>query len=362
MYDQKNYNNTPSATSSQESGFGPSPCATPGSATILESGQAVARASLSHRQVKQMGLMTSGTCGQLSNISSASADLQLSLENKLRARTQILGSTLYKMTWKPWVTPSGRSRSRLRASVRRTSETDCTGLEKGWPTPQAFDSTGGGQPRPLRYKGTAPSEAGNTRNPESMGSYRGDLKDYAGMVAGYPTPTRNDPIRRPAQDFAKTPNMTLNHVAVLSGWPTPVANDDNKSPEAHLAMKQRMGERDGSNANRTAITSLQVMAKYVESDWVTPSARDWKDTPGMSTSGVDPDGSSRQRIDQLPRQAAQMDFGAIATGSPSAMGKSARLNPALSRWLMGIPPSWDDSAPTAMPSTRSKPKNSSGRG
>jgi hypothetical protein len=44
-------------------------------------------------------------------------------------------------------------------------------------------------------------------------------------------------------------------------WPTPTANDDNKSVEAHLAMKQRMGERDGSNANRTAITSLNVKVK-----------------------------------------------------------------------------------------------------
>lgn len=44
-------------------------------------------------------------------------------------------------------------------------------------------------------------------------------------------------------------------------WPTPVAQDDQKSPEAHLAMKLRMGERDGTGANRTAITSLTVMAK-----------------------------------------------------------------------------------------------------
>ena len=264
--------NSPSVISSPVLVSGASPYATPDGQTIDQCGQARVLASLSHRQAKQMGLTTSGTSGPHSTISSASADLQQSLENRLRARTQTLGSTLYKLTWKPWVTPSGRSRFRLRASVRRTSETDCTGR------------------------------------------------------------------------------------------PTPVANDDNKSPEAHLAMKQRMGERDGSGANRTAITSLQVMAKYVESGWVTPSARDWKDTPGMSTTGIDPDGSSRQRIDQLPRQAAQMDFGAIATGFHSAMGKSARLNPALSRWLMGIPPSWDDCAPTATPSTRSKPKNSSGRG
>ena len=55
-----------------------------------------------------------------------------------------------------------------------------------------------------------------------------------------------------------------------SSWPTPVANDDNKTPEGHLAMKQRMGQRDGSNSNRTAITSLQVIVQ----DWRTPNTRD----------------------------------------------------------------------------------------
>lgn len=51
-------------------------------------------------------------------------------------------------------------------------------------------------------------------------------------------------------------------------WPTPVANDDNKTPEAHLAMKQRMG------GNRTAITSLNVKVKAESSNWATPAAKD----------------------------------------------------------------------------------------
>lgn len=300
--------NSPSVISSPVLVSGASPYATPDGQTIDRYGLALVRASLSARQAKQEGLLTSGTYGQPSSTSSSSAALKASLVSRLQARTASLGSTLYSLTWKERATPQQRSISALRASVRRISASDST----GWPTPQAFDSTGDGTPRPLRYKGTAPSEAGNTRNPNTPGSYRGDLKDYAGMV-GWPTPTSNDSLRRPAQDFT-TKNITLNHAAV------------------------------------------QVAG------WTTPSARDWKDTPGMSTTGTDPDGSSRQRIDQLPRQAAQMDFGAIATGSHSAMGKSARLNPALSRWLMGIPPSWDDCAPTATPSTRSKPKNSSERG
>jgi len=37
--------------------------------------------------------------------------------------------------------------------------------------------------------------------------------------------------------------------------------------------------------------------------WATASSRDWKDTAGMSTTGTNPDGSTRERLDQLPRQA-----------------------------------------------------------
>ena len=159
--------------------------------------------------------------------------------------------------------------------------------------------------------------------------------------------------------------------SAYGGWPTPVAQDDNKSVEAHLRMKERMG------GGRKAITSLQVAVQTVAgwatptamdsrrgglpprdhdtgvplsqmAAWATPSARDWKDTPGMATEGVNPDGSTRHRLDQLPRQA----HGAIASSSPAPMEKRGQLNPAHSRWLIGFPPAWDDCAPMAMPSSR----------
>lgn len=53
-------------------------------------------------------------------------------------------------------------------------------------------------------------------------------------------------------------------------WPTAVAKDDGKTPEAHLAMKKRMGERDGTFANRTEITSLAVKVQV----WPTPRSED----------------------------------------------------------------------------------------
>lgn len=38
--------------------------------------------------------------------------------------------------------------------------------------------------------------------------------------------------------------------------------------------------------------------------WPTCSSRDWKDTPGMAETGTNPDGSTRTRLDMLPRVAA----------------------------------------------------------
>jgi len=97
-------------------------------------------ANLSARQAKDLDLLTSGTSGQPGYTSSKSAALESLLVSKLQIATRSLGSTLYKMTWKPWVMPSGRSRFLLRASVLRTSGTEPT----GWPTPTARDWKDGG--------------------------------------------------------------------------------------------------------------------------------------------------------------------------------------------------------------------------
>jgi hypothetical protein len=120
-----------------------------------------------------------------------------------------------------------------------------------------------------------------------------------------------------------------------SGWPTPVANDDNKSPEAHLAMKKRMGERDGSGSNRTQITSLQVMAKTALAGWPTP---DTNERGG-------PQDAEKRRAGGHSVTLQDAAHGAITTSSPAQTAKRGALNPAFSRWLMGFPAVWDICAP-----------------
>ena len=69
-------------------------------------------------------------------------------------------------------------------------------------------------------------------------------------------------------------------------WPTPNASDSNA--------------RGTSQGNRKS-PNLPIAVLETEKMWPTANARDWKDTPGMSMTGVNPDGSKRKREDQLPR-------------------------------------------------------------
>jgi len=284
---------TPNATSSPASVYGAMHFVEPDGPTIARSGPHPALASLSARQAKALGLLTSGTSGLTSITSSASAALESSLVSRLRAKTQTLGSTLYKLTWKPWLMPSGRSRFRLRASVRRTSETGRT----GWPTPQARD-----------HKGA--NAAGNdlTHNARPL--------NEVVRLAGWPTATSTDALRHPAIE-ATTSNITLNHAVNLAGWPTARAADGEKNV-------------------RTLDGALSEIAR--------------KGSPQDLSMAVALCGPVRRTAS-----------GEMLTGSSAGMESGGQLNPAHSRWLMGLPPAWDACAVTAMQSMQRPQKRLSKR-
>lgn len=185
-----------SAISSPALASGPMPCAAPAGATTDLFGQVPVRANLSPRQAKELGLLTSGTCGPHGSTSSRkrSQALSLSLASKLRALTASLGSTLYRLTWKERVTPSHRSIYALRAWALRTSANDCGSWPKGWPTPKACDARGSGGRRP----GKANEELTN-----------------AAALAGWPTATVND-SRGGRNMTAKRSNPNSQHHAGMT--------------------------------------------------------------------------------------------------------------------------------------------------
>src|SRR5437763_14771199 len=86
---------------------GATPSDVPDGRTTAPSGRAVVLANLTARQAKERGLLTTGTYGGRSSISSASASLTSSLGNKLRRRFPTNGSTLFRRTWKVKATPLG---------------------------------------------------------------------------------------------------------------------------------------------------------------------------------------------------------------------------------------------------------------
>lgn len=126
--------------------------------------------------------------------------------------------------------------------------------------------------------------------------------------------------------------------SACSGSPTPKASDGSGGRTTKTA--------GGGNAHLDVATRI--------AGWATPSARDWKDSPGMAAEGTNPDGTVRSRTDQLPRQT----HGTALNGSPAPTGRPGQLNPGFTRWLMGFPVAWEDCADMATLSSR-KPRRRS---
>src|SRR4029077_20136165 len=96
---------------------GPMPLETLDGQMILPCGQAPVPAKVSVQAGNGEALAISVTYGLHGYGSYESAALTSALANRLRAKTDLLGSTLFRLTWKERATPSGRSIPALRGSV-----------------------------------------------------------------------------------------------------------------------------------------------------------------------------------------------------------------------------------------------------
>ena len=350
MFEQMTSPNTLSATSSPESVSGPTPYVSPDGPTTAKSGQAPAPANPSARPAKAKRSTTKGIFGQSGFRSSKHEDLSFALGSKLRQSTDSLGSTLFSLTWMTRATPAGRSISALRASEPLTEGS----VFIGWPTPNT--PTGG-------------------PNSKSTETHTGGMElDGAATLAGWPTATATDGERGGEQTKLMS-GSSLQQWAKMAAWGTPKASDGEGGRTSatqgggnvHLDKQVRLAgwqTPHGPREHDSEVSESTYLGREVQlGAWPTPMAQ----TPAQDGYNEAGNSDSSRKTVEMCRWpvAPSTDFGETPIGY--LLGRNGweivpacgQLNAAHSRWLMGLPPVWDDCGVTAMESLRKPRKRSS---
>jgi hypothetical protein len=229
--------------------------------------------------------------GQLFADSSPSADLQLSLASRLRARMAETGSLEYSLIWSEWRIDGQEPICALLASARRTFGSDCI----GWPTPDTDHS--------------APSMATRLRG--------GRQASLPAAAQGWMTPRANDAhgskYHYQGGNHSK-PVLTL--AGQASGWSTPTSRDGKG--------------RDLPSRHGAASLPTQALG------WATPKATDGEKSTGMSQQRM----ATRAISDNLVSQAHGTTSNTSHAENSTAVSSPGALNPALPLWLMGFPSDW----------------------
>ena len=115
-------------------------------------------------------------------------------------------------------------------------------------------------------------------------------------------------------------------------WPTPTQENAHDPEKLKARAKRLKARNNGKNGTKYSGNGCgpNLATKVQEQNWPTASARDWKDTPGMSK---ERDGRELGRIDQLP--IAVYHYGHQDQLESNTNGKRPVLNPAWVMQLMG---------------------------
>tara|TARA_Y100001951_G_scaffold103610_1_gene112858 strand:+ start:504 stop:1457 length:954 start_codon:yes stop_codon:yes gene_type:complete len=315
MLDQMTLFNINKFTSSPASGSGATHSDKPDGRTIDPSSPEVVHASHSHQPEKKMEQKTSDTSGRKCFASSPvyqrAKDRQQYLVSRLHKKLVRLGSTLYKQTLREKSTPQGWSFFQLVASAHRTSGKDSTGSPTTWNSPTAMD--------------------GN-RGPHAI------------------TMDKNGNAQRISKTTGTKFGMTLVTQSQLTGWPTCNASETCEKLETVEKRKQRRKKEGKSGGLMKLGTTVQLTG------WSSPTAS----TGGPSKNPDNPRGANAGNplatSATLTGPARLTATGEMQIGSGAEIKNGGQLNPALPRWLMGLPPEWCASAVTATPSSRPKRK------
>ena len=145
------------------------------------------------------------------------------------------------------------------------------------------------------FSGWPTPRAGETSDNAPVGNFQ-SVSGVA-KLAGWPTPTTRDHKDGGNPDVNVPLNALLGRVAWLAGWPTPQAHDPNK--------------RGNTNADHHHFPH---------------------DLPNMAELAVGP--------------ARLTASGRMLTGSSAGTASGGQLDPRFSLWLMGLPSSWAQAAPS----------------
>lgn len=220
-----------------------------------------------------------------------------------------------------------------------------------WPTPLASGAERGGQAK------------------RALSGSRSNLIDDV-QLATWPTPRSLDSTKGALQTEDRQ-GKTGHDLPTAASWATPAAREAGGTPEQFLERKRAAVEA-GSQMG-ISLTSLSLQAQLTS--WATPAARDWKDAgPEFDTNTVMQDAAAKKA--RLPgqvhltapwrtptsltpsteenreagdscnlRHTRLLVSGPTLSGSPAATVSAGQLSPSMSRWLMGLPASWDACAP-----------------